>query len=226
MKMKTIKLLLLFILLAPALLYAQTGPKFEVEGDQPINTGAHLRNKEVHYDIKFKNAGDEELKIVSVSATCGCSSALSTSDTLQPGEEGIIKFTFNGIGMGTITKSVVVNTNEKENNSHTISLTMNMVDPVTLNPTTIITQGKVGDEIKQTATMTDGLDKPIVINEVVSNSPAVKVSSDKMEIASGETAKLDISIKLYEDSPVNAAVFIRTSEGEFQIPILVDILSK
>jgi hypothetical protein len=224
--MKSTKLLLLFILLTPVMIYAQAGPKFEVEGDQPINTGVHLRNKEVHYDIKFKNAGDEILKIVSVSATCGCSSALSTSDTLQPGEEGLIKFTFNGIGMGPITKSIIVSTNEKENSSHQIDLKMNMVDPVTLNPTSIITQGKVGEEIKQTATITDGLDKPITINEVVSNSPAVKVSSDKMEIASGETATLDISVKLYEDSPVNAAVFIRTSEGEFQIPILVDVLSK
>jgi len=220
------KLLFLFILLMPVLLYAQTGPKFEVEGDQPINTGVHLRNKEVHYDIKFKNAGDEILKIVSVSATCGCSSALSSSDTLQPGEEGIIKFTFNGIGMGPITKSIIVSTNEKENSSHQIDMQMNMVDPVTLNPSSIITQGKVGEEIKQTATMTDGLDKPIIINEVVSNSPAVKVSSDKMEIASGETATLNISVMLYEDSPVNAAVFIRTSEGEFQIPILVDISGK
>ena len=166
------------------------------------------------------------LKIVSVSATCGCSSALSSSDTLEPGEEGTIKFTFNGIGMGPITKSIIVSTNEKENSSHQIDLKMNMVDPVTLNPTSIITQGKVGEEINQTATMTDGLDKPITINEVVSNSPAVKVSSDKMEIASGETATLNISVKLYEDSPVNAAVFIRTSEGEFQIPILVDISGK
>jgi hypothetical protein len=47
-----------------------------------------------------------------------------------------------------------------------------------------------------------------------------------MEISSGETATLSISVKLYEDSPVNAAVFIRTSEGEFQIPILVDVSGK
>jgi hypothetical protein len=224
--MKTIKLFFLLILLSPAFLFAQTGPKFEVEGGETINTGTHLRNKEVKYEIKFKNSGDEDLKILSVSATCGCSSALASNQDLKPGEEGIIDFTFNGIGMGPITKSIVVSTNEEENSSHTISLTMNMVDPVTLSPTSIVTQGKVGEEINQTATMIDGLDKPITINEVVSNSPAVKVSSDKNEIAKGETATINISIMIYEDSPVNAAVFIRTSEGEFQIPILVDVLSK
>lgn len=224
--MKITKLFFLLILFSPAFLFAQTGPKFEVEGGETINTGTHLRNKEVKYEIKFKNSGDEDLKILSVSATCGCSSALASNQDLKPGEEGIIDFTFNGIGMGPITKSIVVSTNEEENSSHTISLTMNMVDPVTLSPTSIVTQGKVGEEINQTATMIDGLDKPITINEVVSNSPAVKVSSDKNEIAKGETATINISIMIYEDSPVNAAVFIRTSEGEFQIPILVDVLSK
>lgn len=224
--MKTIKLLFLLILFSPSFLFSQTGPRFEVEGGETINTGTHLRNKEVKYEIKFENTGDKDLKILSVSATCGCSSALASNEDFKPGEEGIINFTFNGIGLGSITKSVVVTTNENENSSHTINLTMNMVDPVTLNPTSIVTQGKVGDEIEQTATMIDGLDKPITINEVVSNSPAVKVSSDKTEITKGETATINISIKIYENSPVNAAVFIRTSEGEFQIPILVDVLSK
>lgn len=222
--MKTAKLLFL-ILLTPVLLYAQTGPKFEVIGGEQINTGSHLRNKEVHYDIQFKNSGDENLKIVMVTATCGCSSALATSDELKPGEEGTIKFTFNGLGMGKVTKSVLVSTNEKEDKDHTISLTMDMVEPVTIRPESILTSGKVGDEIKLSATILNALDKIITITEITSNSPVVKISSDKMEIAANETATLDISIKIYEDSPVNAAVIIKTSEGEFQIPILVDIQS-
>ncbi len=221
--MKTIKILFL-ILLTPVLLYAQSGPKFEVEGGEAINTGSHMRNQEVHYDIQFKNTGDENLRIVSVSATCGCSSALSSSDTLKPGEEGTIKFTFNGLGMGSVTKNIIVSTNEKENNSHTISLTMNMVDPLTIKPESIISSGKVGDEIKQTATIMNGLDKNMTITEITSNSPVVKVSSDKTELAGNETATLNISIKIFEDSPVNAAVIIKTSEGEFQIPILVDVI--
>lgn len=220
--MKTAKLLLL-ILLTPVLIYAQSGPKFEVIGGEQINTGSHLRNKEVHYDIQFKNSGDENLKIVMVTATCGCSSALATSDELKPGEEGTIKFTFNGLGMGKVTKSVLVSTNETENKDHTISVTMDMVEPVTIKPESIMTSGKVGDEVKQTISMVNSLDKNISITELSSNSPVVKVTSDKMEIAASETATLDVSIKIYEDSPVNAAVIIKTSEGEFQIPVLVDI---
>lgn len=219
--MNTVKLLFLSFLFLPMVLVA--GPKFQLYDGETINTGNHMRNVELNYDIKFKNSGDDTLKIITVSATCGCSSVLLSSNTLLPGEDGSIKFTFNGMGMGQVTKTIVVSTNEAENNSHQISMVMNMVDPVTINPQSIITQGKVGDEITQTATMLNSLDKIISISEVTSNSPVVKVSSDKTEISNGEAASFNISIKIFEDSPVNAAVIIKTSEGEFQIPILVDV---
>lgn len=223
--MNIYKILVLSFLFLPFVILAQNGPKFEIPEGETINTGNHLRNAEVQYEIKFKNSGDDTLKIVSVSATCGCSSALSSSNVLLPGKEGSIKFTFNGIGMGPVTKSIVVSTNEAQDNTHQINMVMNMVDPVTLTPASIITEGKVGEELNQTATMTNSLDKLISITEVTSNSPVVKVSSDKTEIGSGEAASFNISIKIYEDSPVNAAVIIKTSEGEFQIPILVDVMS-
>ena len=223
--MNTHKLLILLFLFFPLVLLAQNGPKFEIAGGETINTGSHIRNAEVNYDITFKNSGDDTLKIVSVSSTCGCSSALATSNALLPGEEGIIKFKFNGIGMGPVTKSIVISTNEAEANSHQINMVMNMVDPVTLTPASIITAGKVGEELNQTASMVNSLDKPISITELTSNSPVVKVTCDKTEIGIGETASFNISIMIYEDSPVNAAVIIKTSEGEFQIPILVDIKS-
>lgn len=217
------RLFALLIFFVPIVLFAQQGPKFEIPGGETIDLGSRLRNAEVNHEIEFKNSGDETLKIVSVSTTCGCSSALISSDAILPGEAGSIKFTFNGIGMGPVTKSVIVTTNEAQSNSHQINMVMNMVDPVTLTPASIITEGKVGEEIKQTATMVNSLDKPILITEINSNSPVVKVTSDKTEISKGEAASIDISIMIYEDSPVNAAVIIKTSEGEFQIPILVDV---
>lgn len=221
--MNNIKLLVFGFLMLPACFYAQNGPKFEVAEGETINTGNHQRNTEVKYEIMFRNSGDDTLKILSVTATCGCSSALLSSNVLLPGEGGTINFVFNGIGMGQVTKGVIVNTNEAVNSTHQINMVMNMVDPVTLTPASIITEGKVGEEIKQTATMFNSLGKQISITEVISNSPVVKVTSDKTEIETGEAASFNISIQIFEDSPVNAAIIIKTSEGEFQIPILVDI---
>lgn len=220
MKMKKL-LLVLFVL--PILIYSQSGPKLEVDGGDAINTGTHLRGKEVNYDISFKNTGDQDLKITAVQTSCGCSSALASNDVIKPGESGTIKFTFNGLGFGTVTKAVTISTNEAAGNVHTLQVTMTMADPVTLNPQSIISEGKVGDELKQTATVLNSLENDISISEITSNSPVIKITSDKMKLTAGETATLNISIKIYEESAINAAIIVKTSVGEFQIPVLIDV---
>ena len=217
------KKFLLFLLFVPVFIMSQTGPKLEIEEGESINTGSHMRGKELDYIINFKNTGDEDLKITAVNTSCGCSSALASSDLLKPGESGSVKFHFNGQGFGPVSKSVTISTNETDPGYHVILLTMNMVDPVILNPQSIISEGIVGDELSKTAIMTNSLDKQMDITEIVSNSPVIKITSDKMVLAPGETASLDIKIKIYEESEINAAVIIRTSEGEFQIPVLVEV---
>jgi hypothetical protein len=202
--------------------FAQAGPKIEVEGGENLNAGNFIRGKQVDYEIKFKNVGDADLKISGVTTSCGCSSALLTSDLVKPGEGGSIKFTFNGNGFGQVKKSVMVTTNETDN-YHTINVSMNMVDPLTFAPQSIITEGKVGQELTQTATITNSLDKEIDITELTSNTPVIKITSDKMALRSGEAASLNILIKIYEESAINAAIIVKTTEGEFQIPVLVEV---
>jgi len=217
------KKLILAVFFIPVVLFTQNGPKLEIIGGENINVGTHRRGQELSYEIQFKNSGDQDLKITGVSTSCGCSSALAGSDAVKPGETGAIKFTFNGQGMGSVTKIVMITTNEAGSPTHNIQMTMNMADPVTLNPGSIITEGKVGDELTQTASVLNSFDKTIEITEITSNTPVIKISSDRMSILSGEAAALNISIKIYEESAINAAIIIKTSEGDFQIPVLVDV---
>lgn len=217
------KKLLLALLLFPVLLFAQTGPKIEIAGGDNINTGNHRRGQELTYEITFKNVGDQDLQVTSVQTSCGCSSALASADVIKPGESGTVKFTYNGQGMGSVTKAVMITTNENGNSTKNVLLTMNMVDPLTLNPGSIITEGKVGDELKQKASIVNSMDKEIDITEITSNTPVIKITADKMALMSGDTSNLDITIKIYEESAINAAIIIKTTEGEFQIPVLVDV---
>ncbi len=220
LKMKKLFIALLFF---PAILLAQSGPKIEIVGGDNINTGNHKRGQELTYDITFKNVGDQDLVITGVQTSCGCSSALAGSDAVKPGETGTIKFTFNGQGMGSVTKVVMISSNENGSSTKNVQMTMNMVDPVTLNPGSIITEGKVGDELTQKASILNTMDKEIDITEITSNTPVIKITSDKMILMGGDSANLEISIKIYEESAINAAIIIKTTEGEFQIPVLVDV---
>jgi hypothetical protein len=221
------KLRYLFIyLFLPVLAYTQDAPKFMVDGGFNIDLGKYQRGKEVVYNVEFKNTGKSDLKINQVTTTCGCSSALVSSDVLKPGETGIIKFTFNGMSMGIVTKSIDVVTNEPTDNVHRINITMNMIDPVAINPAFIISSGKVGEEVFQSISIQNNDELPITIDELTSNSPAVKVEGELKSLNNGENEIIKVTIKIYEDSPVNAAVIIKTSAGEFQVPITVDVTAR
>lgn len=217
---------LIIYLFLPLFTYSQDVPKFEVNDGLNIDLGKLQRGKEVVYNIEFKNTGKSDLKINQVTTTCGCSSALVSADIIKPDETGTIKFTFNGMSMGVVTKGIDVSTNEPTDNMHRINITMNMIDPVAINPAYIISSGKVGEEIIQTVSILNNNDLPITIDELTSNSPAVKVEGELKSLGNGESESVKITIKIYEDSPVNAAVIIKTSAGEFQIPITVDVTSK
>jgi hypothetical protein len=223
---QNMKKLFIALLFLPLFVFAQTGPKLEVVGGDNINTGTHKRGVPIDYEITFKNVGDEDLKITNVQTSCGCSSALGGSDAVKPGETGVIKFTYNGQGMGTVSKTVMISTNETGSTIHNVVMTMTMADPVTLNPGSIITEGKVGDELTQQASITNSAGKEVDITEITSNTPVIKITSDKMALQDGESASLNISIKIYEESAINAAIIIKTTEGEFQIPVLVDVKTK
>lgn len=219
------KKIFIALLLFPIVIFAQTGPKIEIVGGDNINLGSHKKGIEVTYEIAFKNIGDQELKILGIQTSCGCTSAIAGTDAVQPGETGSIKFTFNGQGMGIVTKAVSIATNEAGGSTHNVMMTINLADPVTLNPSSIITEGKVGEELKQQAALTNNSDKAIDITEITSNTPVIKITSEKLTIQPGDSASLNISIMIYEESAINAAIIIKTTEGEFQIPVLVDVKS-
>ncbi|NCW87476.1 MAG: DUF1573 domain-containing protein [Chitinophagia bacterium] len=77
--------------------------------------------KEVQITWRFKNVGDKPLIIEGVSASCGCTVPEKPEKPLLPGEEGVIKATFNGSGTGVIAKQVHVTANTNPTKNHTLS---------------------------------------------------------------------------------------------------------
>lgn len=207
-------------------LYPQDSPKLVIEGGETLNIGSYPQGNEVTYDIKFMNAGKTDLKINSVSTSCGCSSALLSNDVIKPGENGSIKFTYNGLVAGIVSKAVYIQTNETDKPSHTVTITVNMVQPLSLNPTSVIGACVIGEEFTQTIVFSNNSEKEVSISEITSNSPAVKVNSDNVNLPSGSASSIIISVKMFEDSPVNATVTVKTSAGDYYVPILVDAKAK
>lgn len=63
----------------------------------------------VTHEFSFKNVGNEPLKITDARAECGCTTPEYPKGEIAPGEEGIIKVTYNPLGRpGGFTKVVTV----------------------------------------------------------------------------------------------------------------------
>ena len=66
----------------------------------------------VRHTFRFKNTGDEPLRLTRVKASCGCTTPSYSSEPIAPGEEGFIEVAFNSRGRsGPQRKTVVVTGN-------------------------------------------------------------------------------------------------------------------
>ena len=84
----------------------------------------------VEVSYRFKNAGDKNLVIANVSASCGCTVPEKPEKPFAPGEEGVIKAKFNSKGRskGETRKDVFVTANTKPENLTQLSFRVEISD--------------------------------------------------------------------------------------------------
>ena len=63
--------------------------------DKPyVSLGRITEGDSVFHTFNFKNTGNLPLKIISVNASCGCTTPKWTTDIIQPGKKGFIRVKF------------------------------------------------------------------------------------------------------------------------------------
>ncbi len=90
--------------------------------------GTVKEGKVVEVTYKFKNTGSKPLVIASVSASCGCTVPEKPEQPIMPGEEGVIKATFDSKDrVGTANKSVYVTANTSPSTSHELKFHVEVI---------------------------------------------------------------------------------------------------
>lgn len=79
----------------------------------PLKSGAG----KVEITWKFKNTGNTPLIIEDVQPTCGCTIAEKPTEPVSPGEQGIIRATYNNETEGHVEKHLNVLANIKNHNN-------------------------------------------------------------------------------------------------------------
>jgi hypothetical protein len=90
-------------------------PSFNFESEYH-DFGKIMQGETVSYPFKFKNSGKTDLIIADVSTSCGCTVPSYPKAPIHPGQEGVIKVSFNSAGKhGFQNKSIVVVANTQPN---------------------------------------------------------------------------------------------------------------
>ena len=82
----------------------------QVIGEKSVPTGKEIKGK-----LVLKNKGDELLKILGVSSTCGCTTLKLKERRIQPGDEVDLNFVVDTRGkLGMVEKTITVHSNDPE----------------------------------------------------------------------------------------------------------------
>jgi hypothetical protein len=77
----------------------------------------------VSHEFVFRNIGNQTLKIESIESPCSCTVSLFSSDSIAPGETGILEVAFSaGMRLGTVRYSLTVYTNDPANPETTVAI--------------------------------------------------------------------------------------------------------
>lgn len=88
-----------------------TGPLIEFNRNE-FDFGRLIQGEKATYTFTFTNAGNADLIISKVSASCGCTASSYTREAVKPGETGKVEVVFDSHGLrGIQNKTVSVMTN-------------------------------------------------------------------------------------------------------------------
>ncbi|MEO8438630.1 MAG: DUF1573 domain-containing protein [Spartobacteria bacterium] len=164
-----------------------------------------LADKTTAAHFKYKNTGEKPVKITSVHASCGCTTAALAKDLVAPGESGEITATFTiGDRYGVQTKTITVMTDAEPTQATVLKLTATIPRLLEIAPAFVYWSANDTLEPK-TITVKVQDDYPVTKLNVTSTdkSLATKVEPDS------ETKGFKIVVTPQEAGrPINAALKI------------------
>ena len=112
-----------------------------------IELNPAVTEKQAVGHFKYQNTGDKPVHFKSVHASCGCTTAQSQKDKVEPGEKGEITATFNiGDRVGQQVKTVTVETDDPAHPVTSLTLKTNIAQVLELSPNFVFWQA--GEEPK------------------------------------------------------------------------------
>jgi Protein of unknown function (DUF1573) len=136
-----------------------------------------ITDKEAVAHFKYKNTGEQPVKIMTVKPSCGCTTAAPPNEPVAPGASGEITATFHiGDRVGPQTKTIHVTTDEPGDQVTTLTLKADVPKLLEVTPM-FLYWSKAQPITPRSITAKIGGDFPITKLDVTSTDPEIKVEA-------------------------------------------------
>lgn len=139
-----------------------------------------ITDKQVVAHFKYKNTGEQPVKIITVKPSCGCTIATPPSEPVAPGASGEIAATFHiGDRVGMQTKTIHVTTDEPGADNITLTLKADVPKLLEITPT-FLYWSKTQPVTPRVILAKVGGDFAVTKLDVTSTDPDIKVEAKAM----------------------------------------------
>lgn len=171
-----------------------------LDGEHDFGVVREGQVEEVVHTFKFKNTGEENLKILKVKSSCGCTHAEPSSKDLAPGEEATIQATMKLKGKsGASSVRVTLETNDPTHRSEAFTISGTILSPMRIVPS-VVDFGPIGAgepksrSLNVTSQVLEG-DPMVRILELLSEAPEVSAATkeeNKREVKKSEHSYTEV----------------------------------
>jgi len=194
------------------------GPGIEFK-KEIYNFGQVNEGEKVKYSFVFKNIGNEEVVIVNVQPTCGCTVAGEYDHLVAPGESGNIPVELKTNGYeGEITKLIRVKTNVPGKEDITLTLQGKVSTPISISPKYLWLGQVTANTAMLTGTVTlkNNTKTPLKIVEIMPHEEKLNIKIDPVK--KNQEYQIDVTINPpFGKGRVNGDFSIKTNIKEKEI---------
>lgn len=190
------------------------------------------QEREISHDFVFKNVGYSHLEIKGLRTSCGCVAALSSGETIQPGEAGMIHAAFKTQKYeGKQKKLIYVESNDPENPKIELVMQGSIKSDIAIEPQALqfgnVPKGKT---VSKKVKVFDLGKEELQLKRIQFNENHLNIKVDKFEEQNNRG--FEIEVMLRPDIPVgllNEVITLHTNlvkKPRIDVPVLANILNQ
>ncbi|MCJ7693061.1 MAG: DUF1573 domain-containing protein [Sedimentisphaerales bacterium] len=202
------------------------GPKIKVENPTHDfgKMGPGSKNK---CEFRFKNVGDDVLKISKVTKTCGCTVPQLSKKEYEPGESGTVKVTYSASKRaGAVKKHLYIQSNDKSNPKVTLAIKGEVENKIGIEPKSLKLTLKDENAGCPPITITSLDKKPFSIKKIKSTGNCIFAEFDPSEEAEKFVLKPEVSIAKLQKNPNGRIDIELTHPSTDRVTVNYNLLSR